>query len=150
MATKVDTRQISLKDICKGFTPQARRRYFATDEAIRCVGAKIARQEHKRLLLELRRLRSDTPSDSWTDAVDNHREEFPPGKREPCPLHGIRMKVSVISGRYTPPGNLHDEDALDGMSEHEAMLFVAPRSVSAAAIEQIRANKAREVGRRQR
>ena len=136
----------SIKDICRGMSTGARRRYFATDEAIRVVGAKIARDEHRRMLLELKRLRSDVPSDAWTDAVDNHGAEFPPGRKEIKTPHGARMIVSTVSGRYTPPLNLSDEDQLDAMTEFQALWYEHPASVSAMAIQQIRANKAREVG----
>ena len=73
-------------------------------------------------------------------------EVFPPGRNDPATPHGIRMIVSMVSGRRTPPQCLALEDSIDGMTEFEAATYQFPASVSALAIQQIGVNRAREVG----
>jgi len=90
---------------------------------------------HREVRAELQRLEAaraalaaDVPSEPWLIAADSDGAEFPPGRQEPPTRHGSRMILSTVSGRYTPPHNLSDEDCLDAMSEREAFFYNAPGS----------------------
>ena len=108
----------SIAGFCAGMSSRDRRRFFTRDEnAIAFFGEEVAAAEAKRLKKQLRRLRRESPSDAWVEAVDEATPDrpiqFPPGRPDPTRPHGAAMIVSLISGRYTPPNNLTEEDELD-------------------------------------
>lgn len=109
-------------------TPRKRREFIGSDEARHIFGAAVINVERKRLAKVLKALRADVPSAAWEDAADRDAMEFPPGYRDPKTPHGTRMIVSMVSGRFTPPYNLRDEDGLDGMSEGQANFYRGPSS----------------------
>jgi hypothetical protein len=86
------------------------------------------RAELDRLEAEKLELQEDVPSRRWFLDADEDGAEFPPGRVERRARHGSRMILSAISGRYTPPYNLSDEDHLDAMTEREAFFYNAPGS----------------------
>lgn len=126
-------------------TPKAWREWLNRPEAIAIFGAGAVRSESKRLDKLRRRAATDVSSATWLDAYDAGHQ-FPPGPDDPKTPHGIRMVMSVVSGRYTPPQCLGMEDFLDGMGICEAVFYDHPQSPSALAIIRIEQARAKPIG----
>jgi hypothetical protein len=110
-------------------SPSVRRRFFASDTALRLWGRRDCEAEMVRLMDQRDCLAGAVPSEPWLHAADDWGEEFPPGRSEQdAPAHASRMVLSVVSGRYIPPNNLSDEDRLDQLTPGEALDYKAPGS----------------------
>ena len=132
------------RDTVRTLPPDERRAWLKSAEGIVALGAKNARQLVRALDRDERELRRDVPSSCWFDDFWYRKVEFPPGGRK-----ATRMRVSVVTGRWTPPQCLALEDMIDGLNEVNAIWLSLqwPASPSAVAIQRIESQRPHRFGK---
>lgn len=136
------------KDVVKKRPPAERLRWVESQEGITALGAKMAGELAKAIRALVDSTRDDVCGDDWLEAFEHRGEKFPPGGVKGTAM--VRSRVATSYGlnvanepdrlltrghrRWTPPQAVTTEDAMDGMTANEAMLYRHPPSPSAIAI----------------